>query len=145
MYSYIFLTHGDLGKALLDTAGTIMGEDFSQSCSIYSMDFSMAQKLESIKEEIQKDIDSSLGQGKKVIIFVDLFGGSPSNVAFTISKKSNVDVVSGINLAMVMYAFEHINGNKEMDSMVSGIIRTGSQNITSAKKLFDNNAQKDKG
>ncbi len=145
MYSYIFLTHGDLGNVLLETAGNIMDEDFSNRCLIYSMDFSMAEKLEVLKNDIRVDIDTFLSQGKKVIIFVDIFGGSPSNVAFTISKHSDVDVISGVNLAMVMYAFEHIDSGKEMDSMVSGILRTGSQNITSAKKLFQNDNETDKG
>jgi mannose PTS system EIIA component len=145
MYYYIFLTHGELGKTLLSTAGNIMDEDVSESCSVYSMDFSMVSELDNIKEEIKQVIEKISSLGRKIIIFVDIFGGSPSNVAFTMPKQDNLDVVSGVNLAMVMYAVEHINSDKDIQSMVSGIIRTGSQNITSARQLLGNNTKKDKG
>jgi len=144
MYNYIFLTHGDFGNILLNTACHIMDEKTNCKCSVYSMDFSMVAKLDEIKEEIKEKIEGVLANGEKVIVFVDIFGGSPSNVAFTFPKNENLDVVSGVNLAMVMYALEHINSEKDIDSMVSSIIKTGLQNITSAKQLLGTN-KTDKG
>ena len=145
MYHYIFLTHGELGKTLLSTASNIMDEDITENCSVYSMDFSMVSELDSIKEEMKQTIAGVSSLNRNIIIFVDIFGGSPSNVAFTMPRQDNLDVISGVNLAMVMYAIEHINSDKDIQSMVSGIIRTGSQNITSARQLLGNNIKTDKG
>lgn len=136
MYSYIFITHGDMGREILDTAQKIMEENVSDNCSIFSIDFSMAKKLDEIKSEIKECLDGYIRQGRKVILFVDLFGGSPSNVAYTIAKHKDVDVVSGINLPMVMYSIEHIGSSKKLSEMVEGIMKSGAQNITSAKKLL---------
>lgn len=137
MYSYIFITHGNIGREILETAQKIMEEDLTDYCSIFSLDFSMAEKLDDIKAEIKGCLDGYLEKDRKVIIFVDLFGGSPSNVAYTIAKHEDVDVVSGINLPMVMYSIEHFDSSKKLKEMVEGIMKSGTQNITSAKKLLN--------
>lgn len=145
MFFYIFLTHGDFGRILLETARNIIDEDVSEKSVVYSMDYTMSYEVENVKENVKKSVGTAISKGYKVIIFVDIFGGSPSNVAFTIAKQENLDVVSGVNLAMIMYAIEHIDSDKDMESMVAGILRTGSQNITSAKKLLGNKAKTEKG
>jgi mannose PTS system EIIA component len=142
MYSFIFITHGDLGKTILDVASRIMDEDLSSRCSIFTIEFSMVSELEEIKESIKKAADDFIAEGNSVIIFVDLFGGSPSNIAFTIAKNEKMDVLSGFNLPMVMYAIEHMNSSKELAVMVDGILRSGIQNITSAKKLLETREKK---
>ncbi len=142
MYSFIFITHGNMGKEILETAQKIMEEDVAENCSIFSLDFSMARKLDDIKAEIKERLDGYLKNKRKVIIFVDLFGGSPSNVAYTIAKHKDVDVISGINLPMIMYSIEHMESSKELEEMVEGIMKSGSQNITSAKKLLNRKVEK---
>lgn len=137
MYSFIFITHGDLGKTTLEVASKIMDEDVSSRCRMFTIEFSMVAKLDEIKDDIKRSADEFLAKGSNVIVFVDLFGGSPSNIAFNIAKNERMDVLSGFNLSMVMYALEHMNSDKDMSSMVEGIMRSGIQNITSAKKLLE--------
>ncbi|HNW82706.1 MAG TPA: hypothetical protein PKG52_07425 [bacterium] len=136
MYSFIFITHGGLGSILTDIAQRIMDENISGRTKIFSIDFSMADVMDELKEKIKTSVDEFLVKKQKVIIFVDIFGGSPSNIAFSFAKTENVDVVSGVNLSMVMYAVEHMNSGKDFPAMIESITRTGAQNITSAKKLL---------
>lgn len=136
MYSFIFVTHGDLGTIMTAIAQRIMDEDFSSRIKIFSIDFSMSDVMEDVKDKIKISVDGFLSKKHKVIIFVDIFGGSPSNIAFSFAKNENVDVISGLNLSMVMYAVEHMNSTKDFSSMVESITKTGVQNITSAKKLL---------
>ncbi|HNW16162.1 MAG TPA: hypothetical protein PLD55_06160 [bacterium] len=142
MYSFIFITHGDLGRTMLDIASRIMDEDVSEGCRLFTIDFAMVTELEEIKNNIKAAAEKFIAEGRKVIIFVDLFGGSPSNIAFTIAKNENVDVLSGVNLSMVMYAIEHRNSGKTLPVMVEGIMKSGLQNITSAKKLLESREKK---
>jgi len=137
MYSFIFITHGELGRTVLDVASKIMDEDVSERCSLFTIEFSMVEELEVMKENIKKASERFLEKGHSVIIFVDLFGGSPSNVAFTMAKNEKTDVLSGFNLPMVMYAIEYMNSDKPFPVMIEGIVRSGIQNITSAKKLLE--------
>ena len=53
-----------------------------------------------------------------------------------------MDVISGINLPMIMYSIEHMESSKELEEMVEGIMKSGSQNITSAKKLLNRKVEK---
>ena len=136
MYSFVFITHGELGSTLLDIASRIMDVDVADRTAFFSIEFSMVAELDGMKANLEKTIDSFLAKGEKVIILVDLFGGSPSNIALSLAKKDNVDVVSGVNLSMVMYSLEHRDDDADIETMVDEIIRSARQNITGAKQLL---------
>ena len=136
MYSFVFITHGELGSTLLDIASRIMDVDVADRTAFFSIEFSMVAELDGMKANLEKTIDAFLAKGEKVIILVDLFGGSPSNIALSLAKKENVDVISGVNLSMVMYSLEHRDDETDLETMVDGIIRSSRQNITGAKQLL---------
>jgi len=137
MYSFVFITHGELGSTLLDIASRIMDIDVSKRTAFFSIEFSMVTELDGMKANLEKTIDAFLAQGHKVIMLVDIFGGSPSNIALSLAKKEDVDVISGVNLSMVMYSLEHRDDNTDIRTMVDGIIRSARQNITGAKQLLE--------
>ena len=137
MYSFVFITHGELGSTLLNIASRIMDIDVSDRTGFFSIEFSMVTELDGMKANLEKTIDSFLAKGHKVIILVDLFGGSPSNIALSLAKKEDVDVISGLNLSMVMYSLEHRDDDTDIRTMVDGIIRSARQNITGAKQLLE--------
>jgi len=137
MYSFVFITHGELGSTLLNIASRIMDIDVSDRTGFFSIEFSMVTELDSMKNNLENMIDGFLQKGHKVIIMVDIFGGSPSNIALSLAKKEDVDVVSGVNLSMVMYSLEHRDDDTDIRTMVDGIIRSARQNITGAKQLLE--------
>ena len=56
-------------------------------------------------EELKKEIGSAikkLDQGQGVLILTDLFGGTPSNIALSFLKPGKVEVVTGVNLPMLL-------------------------------------------
>lgn len=137
MYSFMFVTHGKLGETLVQTAEFIMHRDFSERTAVFSIDYTMLSDMNNIQETIQKKAEKFMADGSKVLIFVDIFGGSPSNVAFTLSKMKDVDIISGVNLPMVIFAFEHIDTDIELSELVTGITQSGGDNIISAKRLLE--------
>ena len=53
----------------------------------------------------RKDIAKAIGkvdQGQGVIILTDLFGGTPSNLAISLMKSENIEVIAGVNLPMLI-------------------------------------------
>jgi len=87
----LLITHGQLGKELktitekilerrldMETIGILWGEDGSRI-------------LSKIEDFVNRHADSH------IIIFTDMFGGSPSNVCFPFIGP-NVEVITGINL-----------------------------------------------
>ena len=53
------------------------------------------------QEDIAKAI-KSVDKGKGVIILTDLFGGTPSNLAISLMKTENIEVIAGVNLPMLI-------------------------------------------
>lgn len=142
MYSFVFITHGELGSTLLNIASRIMDIDVKERTAFFSIEFSMVTELDSMKTNLESTIDSFIKQGHKVLILVDIFGGSPSNIALSLAKKEEVDVISGVNLSMVMYSLEHRDDDTDIRTMVDGIIRSARQNITGAKQLLEKRESK---
>lgn len=142
MYSFVFITHGELGSTLLNIASRIMDIDVKERTAFFSIEFSMVTELDSMKTNLENTIDNFIKQGHKVLILVDIFGGSPSNIALSLAKKEEVDVISGVNLSMVMYSLEHMDDDSDIRTMVDGIIRSSRQNITGAKQLLEKRESK---
>ncbi len=137
MFAYLFLTHGDLGKTLVETGNFIIKGDFSKQISVLSIDYSMVDEMERIQIEMEKKIKEFLKSGFKVVIFVDVFGGSPSNIAFQFSKTENVDIISGVNLPLTLYALDHINRDEPLEDFVGGAIKTCRESIIGVNDLLN--------
>ncbi|MCK5808401.1 hypothetical protein KAH37_05415 [bacterium] len=137
MYSCFFVTHGELGEMLVSTANMILKEDADDRVKIFSVDYSMLPDMQKIQKNVEIAIDLEIKKSRKVILFTDIFGGSPSNLAFTFSKRANVDVLAGVNLPMVLSAFERRDRDEPFEKTISAILKSGKGNIVSAKQLME--------
>ena len=87
----LIITHGTYGKELVEVAGRILG--VAPDIEAISMDWT------GDGTEVVTQIERFLRKfkGERVLIFTDMFGGSPSNVAIRFVTPE-IDVISGINL-----------------------------------------------
>jgi len=92
----VIVTHGSLGEALLKTCGMITGE----SGGITSISVQAGDDVEKIRERIVGAIDG-VRKDKGVILLVDMFGGTPSNISLSFLGEDNIEVVTGVNLPML--------------------------------------------
>ena len=97
MVGVLIITHGNLGYELIQAAELIKGR----------MDGVLAISVDPTKgvEELKKEITSSIKKvdnGKGVLILTDLFGGTPSNLSLSFLKEGKLEVVSGVNLPMLL-------------------------------------------
>ncbi|MDQ5988057.1 MAG: PTS sugar transporter subunit IIA [Syntrophus sp. SKADARSKE-3] len=97
MIGVLITTHGELGTELIRAAELIKGE----MKGILHISVDQTKGLEDIKKEISAAI-KKLDQGKGVLILTDLFGGTPSNVSLSFMKEGKVEVVTGVNLPMIL-------------------------------------------
>ena len=106
MIGLVVVTHGNLGSELINTAELILGNiENSQAVGIVGQ-----PSPETIRENIQKAIKST-DRGKGVIILTDMFGGTPSNMSLSFMSNGNVEVLSGVNLPMVIKLVQARNNN----------------------------------
>ncbi|PYP83423.1 MAG: PTS fructose transporter subunit IIA [Blastocatellia bacterium AA13] len=97
MIGAVIVTHGQLATEMVSAAEMIVGEiDHITPVSIgWHDDVDVAR--EQIARAIQR-VDSGAG----VILLTDMFGGTPTNIAATFLVKDKVEVVTGVNLPMVI-------------------------------------------
>jgi PTS system mannose-specific IIA component len=97
MVGVLIITHGNLGYELIQAAELIKGR----------LDGVLAISVDPTKgtEELKKEITSGIKKvekGKGVLILTDLFGGTPSNISLSFLKENKVEVVTGVNLSMLL-------------------------------------------
>ena len=97
MIGVLITTHGELGSELIKAAELIKGS----MKGVLHISVDQTKGLEDIRKEISTAI-KKLDQGKGVLILTDLFGGTPSNVSLSFMKEGKVEVITGVNLPMLL-------------------------------------------
>jgi len=97
MIGLLIVTHCDLGKEFLNAAEFIVGK--MEAVEVISI--TQTSNSEKIRKMIEDKI-SVLNKGKGVLILTDMFGGTPSNISLSFLKDEMVEVLTGVNLPMVI-------------------------------------------
>jgi len=97
MIGVVVVTHGQLATELVNAAETIVGElpQFAAVSIGWHED----------TEDARNEIDQAIGRvddGTGVLILTDMFGGTPSNLAMTFLAEGRVEVITGVNLPMLI-------------------------------------------
>ncbi len=97
MIGLIIVTHGMLAEEFVAAMHHVVGhqEDVVTVCIGPNDD--MEKRRRDIRDAI-KQVDS----GEGVVILTDLFGGTPSNLAISLMKPGQVEVIAGVNLPMLI-------------------------------------------
>jgi PTS system mannose-specific IIA component len=100
MIGILIVTHSQLGDALIDAARFIVGTA-PQAAAAVSIDLN--QNVDRLRQKISdglRQVRSSDG----VLILTDMFGGTPSNLSYSFLEEGRVEVLTGVNLPMLIKA-----------------------------------------
>jgi len=130
MIGLLIITHSRLAKELLEAATFIIGSVEAAECiSIETQKDS--KKLRNIIQNKLKSLD----QGDGVLILVDMFGGTPSNLALSFLQKDTAEVVTGVNLPMLL-AIAHNRKGKSLAEVADIAKSAGQRSISLASELL---------
>jgi PTS system mannose-specific IIA component len=101
MIGLVIVTHGSLGHELLKTAEFIIGG--LEGCLPVSID--SVRSPESLREAVGTAI-KTLDRGAGVLVLTDMFGGTPSNISLSFLEEGRVEVLSGVNLPILLKAVQ---------------------------------------
>jgi PTS system ascorbate-specific IIA component len=123
MISILIITHGELGKSLIECATHVLGDKplFLESLSIEN-----DCKHESMFKQISEKINL-LDQGDGVLILTDIFGATPCNIITKIIKPGKVSAIAGVNLSMLIRTISY--RNEPFDSLISKAIQGAQDGI----------------
>jgi PTS system mannose-specific IIA component len=108
MIGALVITHGHLGRELVAAAEMIVGE----ISHIRAVTIGWHDDVNEARKDIEKRI-GEVEEGKGVLLLTDMFGGTPSNIALSFHEPGRVDVVTGVNLPMII----KIASQKEGDTL----------------------------
>jgi len=130
MIGGLIVTHGRLAIELLNAAETITGEvDHIAAVSLgWHDDVGTAAVM------VQKALER-VNTGAGVLILTDMFGGTPTNIASTFLNGNNVEIVTGVNLPMLI-KLAQIGPEETLDSVARMLRDTGQSSIYIASELL---------
>jgi mannose PTS system EIIA component len=131
MIGALVITHGHLRHELVAAAEMIVGE----ISHIKAVSIGWHDDVNDARKDIEKHI-AEVESGGGVILLTDMFGGTPSNIALSFHNPGAVDVVTGVNLPMII----KIANQKEGDTLESlaRIVRDqGRSSIAMASDFLD--------
>lgn len=130
MVGAIIVTHSFLSKELISAAEYIAGKmDGIVAVSIdCKMDALEARKV--ISEAM-----SQVERGDGVLILTDFFGGSPSNLAFSFLNRNKVEVITGVNLPMILTFWNKREGESLVE-LAKSLQFSGKRSIVVARGLM---------
>ncbi len=131
MTGILLVTHANLGNALIETAELIL-EGSQENIGFVSIN--IKENPDSLRKKIKKGI-SKVKTDKGILILTDMFGGTPSNLSYSFLEEGIVEVISGVNLPILLKA---INSRKKMDmaTLTSSLIENGKRSISLASGIL---------
>lgn len=124
----LICTHNDFGRELYKTVQDIMGS--KDGIKVYSV-FN-CQPVEQIKENFKKLLNSLLKKNS-VLILTDILGGTPTNIAMPFLKNKNVELVTGVNLPMLITAIHKKNELQDVRKLAQVVGNSGKKSIVECR------------
>ncbi len=134
MIGVLITTHGNLGSELIKAAELIRGS----LKGIVHVSVDQTKGVEDLKKEISTAI-KKLDQGRGVLILTDLFGGTPSNISLSFLKEGKVEVITGVNLPMLL-KLPDIREGIQLKEFARSIKDYGIKNISLASEILSKKA-----
>jgi len=136
MVGGVIVSHGQLGEEMIHTAEMIVGH----IANVTSVSIDVTTDVESSREQIQQAIHS-VNSGTGVIIFTDMFGGTPSNISLSFLDEAEVEVITGVNLAMLIQ-LSNLSPEKPFKEIVQLLKTRGQENIHIASEFLKQRGKK---
>ena len=126
----LVVTHGQLGQELVSAAKAIVGEVSYMVAVSIGWNDDVSESTKKIEQAV-KEVD----QGKGVIILTDMFGGTPSNLSLPLLKRNELEIVTGVNLPMVI-SLANQSGTDSLSELVGKVREKGQSHISIASELL---------
>jgi PTS system mannose-specific IIA component len=134
MIGIVIVTHNRLGDALIESAEFVIGK---RPKLLASVSIDLNQSAESLRKKIADGI-KSVDKKDGVIILTDMFGGTPSNLSYSFLDEGHIEVLSGVNLPVLVKA---INSREKMNltKLCVTLEKFGKKSISLASGILKGN------
>ena len=131
MIGALIVTHGNLAHELLNAAQRIEAD----VSGIEAVPLEWTDTVDEARTKIAGALER-VGKDRDVIIFTDMFGGTPSNISLSFLEKGRVEIVTGVNLPMIVKFASVKQEAKDVSTLAHLISEKGSKAIRVASDLL---------
>jgi len=134
----VVVTHGQLARELVAAAEMIIGD----IPNVTSVSMGWQESPEDAEREIELAI-SRVESGKGTVVLTDMFGGTPSNLSLAFLEKGKVEVVTGVNLPMLirLASLREEEVGDDLRAVAAQAMREGKENVYLASDLLASQVQ----
>ena len=126
----VVVTHYRLGEEFLQALRLIVPEAPDFQTVAIEPDQAVSAMYESISKALK-----AADQGEGVLVLTDMFGGTPSNISLSFLHEHRVEVVTGVNLPMLI-KLATLRDEKSVEDLAHFIRDYGKRNISVASDLL---------
>ncbi|HKC25980.1 MAG TPA: PTS fructose transporter subunit IIA [Thermoanaerobaculia bacterium] len=129
----LLVSHGPLADALKETVHVLEPEEETE---LEALSLAWDEAPEKASRRLEKAI-AAADHGNGVVLLTDMFGGTPSNLAIAFLSPGRVEIVSGMNLPMVVKARSLSREGKSPREIAQTLVARGRRAIVAAGELLD--------
>lgn len=132
MTGFLIVTHANFGKVVTETTEFILDRKLENT---FPVSIEADEAPESLRKKIEKGI-KKVKTDKGVIIFTDMFGGTPSNLSYSFLEEGKIEVISGLNLPILLKAVSLRDKSENLETMTTLLVEHGKKSISLASGIL---------
>ncbi len=134
MIGILIVTHRQLGDALIDCTEFILG---NRPDALDAISIDLSENAGDLRHKLESGI-KKLKADSGVLILTDMFGGTPSNLSYSFLEDGRIEVISGVNLPMVIKAV-NMRQEKTLAELAAQLESFGKRSISMASGILKGN------
>ena len=131
----VIVTHYRLGDEFLQALRLIVPD----APEFHAVAIEPTQSVEEMRSRIAAALEAA-DRGEGVLVLTDMFGGTPSNISLSFLSEQHVEVVTGVNLPMLIKLATLVE-SKSLEDLAAFIKQYGQRNISVASELLPDRAR----
>jgi PTS system mannose-specific IIA component len=139
MIGVVIVTHCRLAEELIAAARLVVGEELKQ---FQPVSIGPSEGTEEIRGKIIGAI-RKVDEGQGILILTDMYGGTPSNISLSFLEEKKIEVITGVNLPMLLKLATHPN-DMDLEKLAVFITDYGQRNINLASDVLKKRVEKKK-
>ena len=134
MIGIVIVTHSQLGDALIEAAEFIIG---NRPDALVSVSIDLNESAEVLRTRIHEGI-KKVQSKDGVLILTDMFGGTPSNLSYSFLEEGRIEVISGVNLPILIQA-ANTRSKMDLNTLAVKLEEFGKKSISLASSILKGN------
>lgn len=137
MIGIVIVTHSQLGDALIEAAEFIIGK---RPEALVSVSIDLNESADMLRRKIADGI-KKVKSKDGVLILTDMFGGTPSNLSYSFLEEGQIEVLSGVNLPILIQA-ANTRAKVDLTKLAVKLEAFGKKSISLASGLLKGNKRR---